>query len=108
MFRVLGMYNFGSNPYYWGVKTQVSKFLFKTDIENPKLEKLNFWSTLIGPLPDLWIFLNYNCLFLVGKSATTPFRSEITLEVEFCLLFYLSFCSSINLSSLIELAYMLF
>ena len=42
--------NLCSNPYFWGVKTRVSKFGFKTDIENPKLEKLNFWSTLIGPL----------------------------------------------------------
>ena len=33
-----------------GVKTWVSKFRFKTDIETPKLEKLNFWSTLIGPI----------------------------------------------------------
>ena len=38
-----------SNPYFWGVKTRVSKFGFKTDIENLKLDKLNFWSTLIGP-----------------------------------------------------------
>ena len=37
-----------SNSYFWGVKTRVSKFGFKTDNENPKLEKLNFWSTLIG------------------------------------------------------------
>ena len=56
-----------SNPYFWGVKTRVSKFGFlnsgfqirvskfgfKTDIENPKLEKLNFWSTLIGPLSKI-------------------------------------------------------
>ena len=39
-----------SNSYFWGVKTRVSNFGFKTDNENPKLEKLNFWSTLIGPL----------------------------------------------------------
>ena len=30
-----------SNPYFWGFKTWVSKFRFKTDIENLKLEKLN-------------------------------------------------------------------
>ena len=42
--------NLCSNLYFWGVKTQVSKFGFKTDIENPKLEKLNFWSTLIDPM----------------------------------------------------------
>ena len=35
-----------SNPYFWGVKTLFSKFGFKTDIENPKLEKPNFWSFL--------------------------------------------------------------
>ena len=39
-----------SNPYIWGVKTRVSKFGFKIDIENPKLEKLNFCSILIGPI----------------------------------------------------------
>ena len=44
-----------SNPYLWGVKIQVSKFGFKNDIENPKLEKLKFWSTLISPVPyHLW------------------------------------------------------
>ena len=32
-----------------GFKTQVSKFGFKTDIENPKIDKLNFWFTLTGP-----------------------------------------------------------
>ena len=41
-------------------QTWVSKFGFKTDIENPKLEKLNFWFTLIGPLIGMqkkWVFL---------------------------------------------------
>ena len=41
-----------SNPYFWGVKTRVSKFGFKTDIENLKLDQLNFWSTLIGPISE--------------------------------------------------------
>ena len=33
-----------------GFKTWVSKFGFKTDIENPRIDVLNFWFTLIGPV----------------------------------------------------------
>ena len=33
-----------------GFKTGVSKLEFKTDIENPKIEKLNLWFTLTGPV----------------------------------------------------------
>ena len=45
-----GFQNLCSNPYFCGVKTRVSKFGFKTDVENPKLEKLK--STLISPKTD--------------------------------------------------------
>ena len=55
------------------LKLRFPNFGFKIDIENPKLEKLKFWSTLISPLPDLWILQNYNCLFLVGKKCHNPF-----------------------------------
>jgi hypothetical protein len=33
-----------------GFKTWVSKFGFITDIENPRIDELNIWFTLIGPL----------------------------------------------------------
>ena len=32
-----------------GFKTWVYKFGFKTGIENPRIDQLNFWFTLIGP-----------------------------------------------------------
>ena len=41
------------------VKTRVFKFVFRTGIETKKIEKLNFWFTLIGPLCREF-FLNRN------------------------------------------------
>ena len=35
---------------FWGVKIRFSKFGFKTGVENPRIEKLNFWFTLTGLL----------------------------------------------------------
>ena len=33
-----------------GFKTWDSKFRFNTDIENPRIDQMNFWFTLIGPV----------------------------------------------------------
>ena len=41
-----------------GFKTWVSKFVFEKNIENPRLDKLNFWFTLIGPVE--YIDLHYD------------------------------------------------
>ena len=33
---------------FWSVKIRVSTFGFKTDVENPRIEKLTFWFNLTG------------------------------------------------------------
>ena len=45
----------------------VSKFGFKTDIETSKIDKLNFWFNLIGPL-YLALLLSLNNIFKDNKS----------------------------------------